>query len=537
MGIYLNPSTELFQRSLNSAIYVDKSELLSHLKSLVDTEQCYVAISRPRRFGKTMALKMAAAYYGYGLDSAALFDGLAITRDPSFSRFLNHYDVLYITMSDVSTYQGSMKERLKRLEKRITEELANAYTGVLTTDDLEGEIFEILPKVCEHTGRKFIFMIDEWDCLMREKNDIEAQKVYLDWLRNLLKDKPYIALAYMTGILPIKKYGTHSTLNMFSEYSMLDPGALAPYFGFTEEEVKPLCERFQMSFEGARAYYNGYRLSYKLPGEERKKIAIYSPKSIVESMLHQKFGNYWNQTETYEALSVYIKMNIAGVKDDVVKMLTGESIPIMVDTFQNDLFNFHTKDQLYTLLIHLGYLTFDEDEETVCIPNREVGEVFKLSALDAGMGEVAMSIEHSKRLLQAVWNGDEKAVADAVDTAHQSVSILDYNNEKALSYTLSLAFYYAAEYYTVIRELPTGKGFADLAFIPREAHRDKPAMIIELKVERSAQAAIAQIKNKNYPAALADYLSGQASSRDVLLVGINYSKKTKKHSCKIERLG
>jgi hypothetical protein len=221
-------------------------------------------------------------------------------------------------------------------------------------------------------------------------------------------------------------------------------------------------------------------------------------------------------------------MNIAGVKDDVVRMLAGDNIPIMVDTFQNDLFSFTTKDQLYTLLIHLGYLNYNKDEQTVNIPNREVAEVFKLSVLDAGMGEVARSIADSQRLLKAVWAGNAEAVAIAVDKAHESASILDYNNEHALSYTVSLVFYYARDYYTIIRELPSGKGFVDIAYIPRKAHADKPAMVVELKYDLSAEAAIAQIKAKNYPAALAEY------SGNLLLVGINYDKDSKKHSCVIE---
>jgi hypothetical protein len=257
---------------------------------------------------------------------------------------------------------------------------------------------------------------------------------------------------------------------------------------------------------------------------------VYSPKSIVESFLRHNFGNYWNQTETYEALSIYFKMNIAGVKDDAVRMLAGDSIPVILDTFQNDMSNFTSKDQLYTLLIHLGYLTYNRDDDTVHIPNREVGEVFKLSVLDAGMGELAHSIQESKRLLNALWNLDEEAVAKAVDEAHQSVSLLDYNNEKALSYTISLAFYYAVNYYTVIRELPSGKGFADIAYIPRSGHLDKPAVIIELKYDLSTEAAIAQIKNKNYPAALKEFRG------NLLLVGINYDKESKKHSCRIEQV-
>jgi hypothetical protein len=526
--MYLNPTNFMFKQSLNSAIYVDKTGLLACLNKVINSRQRFVCVSRPRRFGKTMAMDMAAAYYGYGLDSGSLFEGLAIQNDSSYAQYLNQYNVLYISMGEISSYSENMTERLKHLETMISRELTEG--GLVQEPEAGTPLFVLLEKIYSTSGRQFVFLIDEWDCLLREKRSKEAQEIYLDWMRTLLKDRVYAALVYMTGILPIKKYGTHSTLNMFSEFSMLEPGILAPYFGFTEDEVKPLCEKYGMSFTETKAYYNGYQISYKIPDEERRYISLYSPKSIVECMLNQNFGNYWNQTETYEALSVYIKMNIEGVKDDVVRMLSGSSIPVMIDTFQNDLFNFSTKDQLYTLLIHLGYLTYDRDEETVRIPNREVGEVFKLSTLDAGMVEVGQSIERSKQLIKAVWECDEKAVAEAIDKAHQSVSILDYNNEKALSYTLSLAFYYAVNYYTVIRELPSGKGFADIACIPRKAFAAKPALIIELKFGRSEEAAIAQIKKQNYPAALSEYKG------NLLLVGINYSRKSKKHSCKIEEL-
>jgi hypothetical protein len=537
MGIYLNPSTDTFQESLNSAIYIDKTGLLACLNSVIGTKQRFVAVSRPRRFGKTMALEMASAYYGYGLDSGSMFNGLAIRQDASYAANLNRYDVLFITMARIASYSDDLRECLLRLEREICEELTSTYDSLHLHTNEPNSLPIILAKVWNSTGRKFVFLIDEWDCMLREQRDPKAQRIYLDWLRDLLKDQPYVALAYMTGILPIKKYGTHSTLNMFFEYSMLDPGFLAPYFGFTEEEVKPLCEKWKMSFAETQACYNGYHLNYYLPPDmEHRSVSLYSPKSIVDSFMRHHFGNYWNQTETYEALSVYIKMNIAGVKDDVVRMLAGESIPVMVDSFQNDLFSFSTKDQLYTLLIHLGYLTYNMDEHTVCIPNREVAEIFKLSTLDAGMGQVAQSIERSRQLLKSLWAGDNEAVAKAVDEAHQSVSLLDYNNEHALSYTLALAFYYAAEYYTVIRELPTGKGFADMAYIPRQAHADKPAMVIELKVDRSTNTAIKQIKERNYPAALADYLASDTNRENLLLVGINYSKKTKRHTCRIEKL-
>ena len=379
------------------------------------------------------------------------------------------------------------------------------------------------------TTHPFVILIDEWDCLFREyQQNQEAQKKYLDFLRFWLKDKEYVALAYMTGILPIKKYGSHSALNMFTEYSMTDPGNLAEYFGFTETEVQKLCEKYEMNFEEARAWYNGYHL-ISHEGGTRKVYSMYSPKSVVEAMQKRKFGTYWNQTETYEALKVYIQMNMDGLKDAIVQMLAGSNIRINTGTFSNDMTTFATKDDVLTLLVHLGYLTYDNEKETVEIPNREVSQEYVNAISTMDWTEVIRSVQTSRELLEALWQMDSEKVAKGIEQAHKEVSILTYNDENSLSCTINLAFYFAREYYTVIRELPGGKGFADICFIPRKIHMDKPAVVIELKWNKSAEGAIQQIKDKQYIEALKDYHG------NLLLAGIDYDKKTKQHSCIIEK--
>ena len=373
-------------------------------------------------------------------------------------------------------------------------------------------------------------MIDEWDCLFREyQQDQEAQKKYLDFLRAWLKDKDYVALAYMTGILPIKKYGSHSALNMFTEYSMTDPGELAEYFGFTEQEVSVLCEKYEMNFEDAKTWYDGYQLiAHRQTGDEY--YSMYSPKSVVEAMLRHKFGTYWNQTETYEALKIYIQMDMDGLKDFVVRMLAGESVPIHIGTFSNDMTTFATKDDVLTLLVHLGYLTYDSMDGTVSIPNKEVSQEYVNAISTMNWHGVIDSVESSRKLLESLWAMDADAVAAGVDKAHDEISILQYNDENSLSCTINLAFYFAREYYTIIRELPTGKGFADICLIPRKLHLDKPAVVIELKWDKSASGALDQIREKQYGNALKDYHGS------ILLVGINYNKTTKKHECMIETM-
>lgn len=526
MGSYLNPGSFIFRNSLNSKIYIDKSGLIEKTNEYLNTEQRFLCVSRPRRFGKSMAANMLAAYYDCEENTAELFDNLQISSCVSYREHLNQYDVLKLNMQDFLSMTHDVSEMLKLLQSRLVSELKRKYPDYITDEPL---IFA-MQDIFAQTRRPFVILIDEWDCLFREyKQDKEAQKQYLDFLRAWLKDKDYVALAYMTGILPIKKYGSHSALNMFYEYSMTAPGEFAPYFGFTEKEVRMLCEEYHMNFEEAHDWYDGYGLTaHTLTCIQ--KYSMYSPKSVVEAMLRHKFGTYWNQTETYEALKLYIQMNIDGLKDSVIEMIAGAKIPVQTGTFSNDMTTFSTKDDVLTLLVHLGYLTYDSEQGTVAIPNKEVSQEYinALSTMD--WHEVMASVKASKELLEALWNMDAEAVAEGIEQAHKEISVLQYNDENSLSCTINLAFYFAREYYTVIRELPAGKGFADVCFIPRKMHADKPAVIIELKWDKSASGAIAQIKNKDYVDALKEYRG------KLLLVGVNYDKQTKHHTCMIEKI-
>jgi hypothetical protein len=371
------------------------------------------------------------------------------------------------------------------------------------------------------TNIAFIVSIDEWDCIFREnRTNRNAQILYLDFLRNFLKDKLYIALAYMTGILPIKKYGTHSALNMFDEFSMTNPRALSEFVGFTESEVKQLCEQYDMDFEETRRWYDGYQFE--------NVEHIYSPRSVVASMLSHCFDSYWNQTETFEALRNYIVLNYDGLKDTIIELLAGNHKKIDTASFNNDMTTFQGVDDILTLLIHLGYLGYDFSTEEVFIPNSEVASVFVTSIKNTDWKEVTKAVKSSEELLQATWNQDAQAVAEGLEQAHFETSILKYNDENSLSCVISLAYYSARTYYTQVRELPTGKGFADIVFLPRKNHLDKPAIVVELKWDKSAKGAIAQIKEKNYGKALEDYQG------KLLLVGVNYDVKSKKHECVME---
>jgi len=522
MGIYLNPRSYGFRESLNSEIYVDKTGMIEHLNKKLHTKQKYVCVSRPRRFGKTMALEMMSAYYCKEENTKELFKNLEIEKSETFEKYLNKYNVILINMINFLTRAKTLEDMLKYLEKVIIKELKEAYPNAVEEDE-EQILPVILEKVYNHTGVGFVFLIDEWDCIFREKqNNQEMQRQYLDFLRDLFKDRIYISLVYMTGILPIKKYGVHSALNMFSEYSMTEPKALAEYVGFTEAEVEELCKRFNMDILETKRWYDGY---YFVNAGE-----IYSPKSVVDCMLNREYLSYWTNTETYEALKVYIDMNFDGLKDSIIKMLNGERLKINIRKFQNDMTTFSNKDDVLTLLVHLGYLGYFSETKEVFIPNEEIRDEYITAIEDIDWSEVINSIQQSEELLKALWNGNEEKVAESVDTVHMDTSsILTYNHENDLSCTLSLAFYKARDYYILKRELPAGKGFADIVLLPR-TNKNKPAAILELKWDKDADSAIKQIKEKKYVKVLEDY------SGEIILCGINYDRESKKHSCKIERV-
>ena len=522
MGMYLNPGAGLFRMALNSEIYVDKSDMIAVLNRMVNTEQRFVCVSRPRRFGKSLTANMLAAYYDGSEDGSLLFCDLKLGKLPDGLAECGRYDVIKVNVQEFLSAGLSISAMLERLQLRVIREICRAYPDVNYFDDTH--LADTLGDVFSAVGRQFVIILDEWDCIFREyPHDERAQRLYLDFLRNLLKDKEYVALAYMTGILPIKKYGTHSALNMFTEFSMEHPDQMAQFVGFTEDETKNLCLRYGMDFEECRAWYDGY----SFPNCPH----VYSPKSVVDAMVKGRFGSYWNKTETYEALQVYIDLNEDGLRDAVVRMMGGGRQKIDTGTFQNDMTTFTSADDVMTLLVHLGYLGYDSEGEEVFIPNNEVLQEY-VNATKQGEAwqPVSQAVRASDELLQAVFDGRADDVASGVAAAHVETSQIQYNDENALSYTLSLALYSARRYYNIIREMPAGKGFADLVFVPRPQHRDKPALVVELKWNHDAETAIRQIKEKEYAGTLQHY------GGKVLLVGINCDKKTKDHECRIETI-
>ena len=519
MGIYLNPGNDLFYSTVTySEIYVDKTMLISFTNKCLFGENKEICVSRPRRFGKSMAENMLTAYYSKGCDSRELFSKFQIAQTPDFEKHLNRYNVIHIDIQQFISKYPVIKDMVARLTKELLFDVKMEMPDVTLFD--ETDLVRTLKDIFSQKREKFIFIIDEWDSIFRvHRDNATAQKEYLDFLRDLLKGQPYVALAYMTGILPIKKYGQHSALNMFDEYSMTNQYALAEFTGFTEREVRQLCECYQMSFEQTKDWYDGYNVN---------GVSIYNPRSVTSAMMNRVFDSYWTQTETYEALKMYIVRNENGLRDKIIRMIAGEHISINTKTFQNDMCTFETADDILTLLVHLGYLTYDFDTKTAWIPNKEVRQEFLNSIQGQEFQTVNNAIHRSDKLLQLTLAQNAEKVAEMLQEVHSdNCSVIQYNDENSLACVLSLAYYSAQDSYAIYRELQGGEGFADLVFIPRTENHN-PAMIVELKWNQSTGIALEQIKDRNYIRCLKDYHG------NVLFVGVNYDKKSKKHTCQFE---
>lgn len=389
MGIYLNPGNEGFQSALRSQIYVDKTEMLEYTNSVLDTEQRYLCVSRPRRFGKSVTAEMLTAYYDRSCDSSELFKGRKIAEKEGYEQHRNQYDVLHMDIHSFRNQTSDTEGIVAVLQKAAIEELKECYPECFAEDI--SQLSFALSQINKINGKKFVIIIDEWDAVFREdKYDAKVQKEYIAFLQSLFKDAPskkFVKLAYLTGILPIKKYGTESALNNFDEFTMLEPDVLAEYVGFTEAEVRELYEKYHMDFEKARRWYDGYKL--------RDGLHIYNPKSVVDSIRRKRIGNYWTNTETYESLKSYINMNFDGLKDAVTKMLAGDACTVNPAKFQNDMTSFKSKDDILTLLVHLGYLSYDADCQKVFIPNEEVKSEFVNAMEDAGWEYAINAIQPS----------------------------------------------------------------------------------------------------------------------------------------------
>ena len=526
MGRFVNPGNEAFRVVLNSEIYIDKTGLIEYTNKVMNTTQAFICNSRPRRFGKSITADMLTAYYSRACDSEKLFEGLEISRKNDFKKHLNKYDVIHLDVQWCMMDAGSPETTVAYMNEHLISELQEIYPDIVLDND--EKVYGALSRINAATGKKFVVIIDEWDVLIRDEAlNQKVQDEYIGFLRGLFKGSEptkYIQLAYLTGILPIKKIGTQSALNNFSEFTMLDASVLAPYIGFTEAEVRNLCAKYNEDYAKVKQWYDGYML---------EEYQIYNPKAVVSLMLRGKYKSYWSDTGTYEVVVPLINMDFDGLKTAIIEMIAGTAVEVDVSSFQNDTISFANRDDVLTYLIHLGYLGYDEKNQTAFIPNEEIRQELMKAVKRKKWNEWMSFQQESEALLEATLNLEADQLAKQIEKIHtEYVSMIQYNDENSLSSVLTIGYLSAMKYYfKPIRELPSGRGFADFVFIPKPEYTgDYPALVVELKWNKDARTAIQQIKEKKYPDTVRQYTG------KMLLVGINYDKKTKEHSCIIEKV-
>ncbi len=525
MGKYLNPGNSGFTGIRNDT-YVDKSGLIGLINDTIDTPRRLTCISRPRRFGKSFAAKMLCAYYDKTCDSSDLFDDLEIAADEkmreSYRKHLNQYDVIYLDMTNVMGNAGS-EDMIAYIKESVGKELLRAYP-----DLKEGSSFdETLIHAVELTGNKFVVIIDEWDAPVRETPGKERD--YLEFLRTLFKssnttDKIFAAV-YMTGILPIKKDGSQSAVSDFKEFTAVRPRKFGGYVGFTEEEVRKLCEEYGCDFACMKHWYDGY--SFRGVG------SVYNPNSVMEAIRNDDFDSYWIQTSAAESLTGYISMDFDGLSRTVAELTGGGEVKVDTKKFANDLVTFRNRDDVLTLLVHLGYLAYDEATERVRIPNEEIRIEFDRIVRDVKRDDTIRRVRESEQLIMDTVHGNAEAVARQIEKIHGEEAPLHYNSEQSLRSVIKRAYFSYGDEFVLFEELPAGDGYADMVYLPKKDSM-LPALVVELKWNQTAQGAIRQMKQRRYPDAIREY------GGKILLVGINYNKEApigkRKHSCVIEKL-
>ena len=520
MRIYLNPGKVGFEKILAADIYVDKTMLISELNKFIDKGNQYICVSRPRRFGKTIAANMLCAYYSKNCDSRDIFKDLKISKADNYEKYLNKLNFIKIDVA--SEYQNAPEKdkMLQDLQVKIRREFQEQFPKIRfrKNESLANCMLQVYTK----TGETFVIILDEYDSLVRMKIPQELFDEYLLFLNGLFKSdtlRSAISLAYITGILPVVRDKVQSKLNNFKEYTILDSKELSEYVGFTDEEVAILCEKYQINHTECKNWYQGYKLD---------EFDVYNPESVVMSIEDRRFEGHWNRTSSYSVITDRLQSNFDGMKDDVVKMIAGENVKVDVGMYLNTMTDFIVKDDAFTYLAHLGYLAYDRKTKTCRIPNKEVRqEWFRAISVMKEYKVTDQIVKDSENLLEQTLQLNGADVAKALNRSHiHVVSHRNYNNEQALASAVYLAFIDALNYYTVVKETSAGNGIADLIYTPLHADSKYPPMIIELKFNKTASRAVSQIKNKEYFHAF-DFYRGK-----ILFVGINYDEK-KKHTCEI----
>lgn len=539
MGTYLNSITPytLYKSESLSPYFVDKTLMLRELFPYVSAGNRHICITRPRRFGKTIMANMISSFFQKASDSSDVFDSLAISQVDDYRRYKNQYNVIRIDFSKLPRNCDSYTQYIERIEALLIEDVKEAYPQVKINEaDAVGDILESVFVQC---GEKFIFVLDEWDFIFHRDfiNEIDKEK-YVAFLSNLLKDRPYVVLSYMTGILPIAKYSSGSELNMFAEFTMVNSPMFGEYFGFTDDEVDDLYRRYivecdrqhkekSVTRKGLRDWYNGY---YTKSGER-----VYNPRSVVFALQFNNLANYWTSSGPYDEIYYYIRNNISDVRDDLALMISGESVTAKIQEYAATSMNLSTRDEIYSAMVVYGFLSYLNGK--VCIPNRELMEKFdELLVKNESLGYVYRLAKESEKMLKATLAGDTLTMERILEFAHNTeVPLLSYNHETELSAIVNLVYLAARDSYRVEREDKAGTGYVDFIFYPYDTTAD--CIILELKVDHTPDEAIAQIIDKKYALKFMPKLAGQKIyTGRILAVGIGYWKESKKHSCKVEEI-
>ena len=519
MGLYLNSDSILkkYTRLYKNEYFVDKSLIINQINKLIGSFDVYLCVTRPRRFGKTSLINMLGAYYSKAADSSQIFDTLKISQANGYREHLNKYNVISISFNEIPDNLKTCAQYINNITNQVKKEVISEFnlTDIEESDSLK--------RVLQKSKQQFIFLLDEWDYIFNNNLFEESQDKFLEFLRNLLKDESYVELCYMTGVLPIKKYSSGSALNMFDEFTFLKDRKFGEYFGFTEDEILDLCEQNKyMDFKKLEEWYNGYTTA--------RGIKIYNPRSVVKALKNDYCESYWTNTGAMDEVSQYLKYNVLEIRDDVIKMVSGQEIDITIDEeFRAGQRTPKTKEEIYSAMIVLGFLSYNDGY--LKIPNKELMIEFEKALRDKSFGYVSEIIENSRTMLKATVNKDIETVEKILHDIHNSeIPILQYNDENSLSCVITLAYLSARDTYRVEREEKTGKGYADFTFHPRR--KNDIAFIVELKKDEVPEVAINQIREKEY----IQKFKAENEGKEVLAVAICYDSKKKEHYCKIEEI-
>lgn len=539
MGMYLNGSAPyfLYRSEFCRPYFVDKSDILRDLITLANQGNSHICITRPRRFGKTVMANMIGAFFGKNTDASEVFDKLNISQYSEYRKNLNQHNVIYIDFSVVDDECENYKSYIGAIKNNLKMDIRETYSDITFREN--NSVREDLMQVFVEKGSRFIFVFDEWDAVFNMPFVTEEdKKSYLLFLKGLLKDKPYVSLAYMTGILPIAKYSSGSELNMFIEYSMASEPKFGDDFGFSETEVDTLYEKYCCKCEksqektavtrnGLRYWYDGY---YSKNGEK-----LYNPRSVVASLTNNNLGSYWTSSGPYDEIFYYIRHNIADVRNDLALMIAGEGVNAKIREYAATSMNLTTRDEILSAMVVYGFLSYYQGK--VYIPNKELMDQFnEMLQKENSLGYVYKLAKKSEEMLQATLQGKTDVMEEILSFAHNTETpILSYNSETELSAIINLVYLSARDYYRVEREDKAGTGFVDFIFYPEQ--KDLPGIILELKIDHTPEAAIGQIKEKQYVLKFAGRLGEEARKTEkILAVGIGYNKKDKKHHCLIENI-